>query len=646
MSAVRRRLSRLVINDQASSDAEDRHEANEVPPPPPYTLRDHCRYLGLKTEYTDRKSYWYCDWTSHFVPTLGTAKLENVVKEYCQPFSNLAELQDTHVGISALNSHTEDPLAVRTLSIRLRPDASHYKILQAVHQAFTNLHRSEYHIVASTTQTFQAIGAHGSVPYFVSASVGIHSKALERRLWIRFYHMESVALVMAGEDDTPSSRPIRNFLERLETSHHPEHNEGGSRHKMAPLRNELTPLNTRLAEACVLVQFVFDGNLEPSFACPEQTQQETSEFFQTTFTPSTSALEESKALPRHRNASKIFPSLASDDYPILQESWPLLDRIWSELQLQKCTWDTLVVETSRFGMPPCQATLDKDFCFALSEISQHAMLLDLQYQVAEAESILHETLGQYHALQVLLRDVLKKYRVPLPEGVPSTNKNLDIGQTPIKFSKRKLADFPWHDSVKKALDRVSREVAQACLVAHDPSKSLQTAQDAVEHVYQAFGAKDDIDQQHFLKQRNRQAMIRVAQEQAICKRLLEQLILAPTNWPKLPKLTSTVERWYEISLQSHTSNTRRNPVPIVEFQTKLGQGCVTATQIMLLGGILSTSVQVYDIIDVDLKATPQHPLTKLSIFQNGKRIGGFNPVDTRHQLLVQTVQTLKQLQEA
>ena len=610
--------------------------------PPPYTLRDHCKYLKLQTEHTKTGSHWYCDWTSQFISTTSTGssgstigQLKDIVRDYCQPFGSLAELQDQHVGFSCLSPHAEDPLAVRTVSIRLRPDAKHYLILQAVHQAFTALHKKDYYIVASTTETFQAIGANGSVPYFVAAFVSVHTTTLERRLWIRFYHIESVPHL--HEDETSiHAASIQDLLHRIHADSYTN--------KMAPLRNVLTPINSQLAEACVLVQLVLDGDLEPTFPCPEPNQRATSHFFRTTCNVSVSALEESKNLLSHRDVSGLFPSLSHEDYPILQESFPLLDRTWSELELQKCTYNTLVEETSRFGMRPCQATLDKEFCFALSQISQQHMLLELQTQVANAESILHETLSHYHELEVLLIDVMRrKYNIPHDTDEAS---NLDIGQTPISFPKRKLADFPWHDNVKKALEQVTHRIAEGCLVAFDPDISIQMADDAVQHVFTAFGQRDDMDQQAFLKQRNRQAMIRVAQQQTACKRLLEKIILAPTNWPDLPVLQNTAEMWYEISLKSHTSNIRRNPVPLLEFRTPLGQGCVTATQLMIMSGILSTTVMVYDWVDIDVQATPKHPLTKISITANGQRIGGFNPLDMNVEKLIQTMQTLKQLQEA
>jgi hypothetical protein len=193
------------------------------------------------------------------------------------------------------------------------------------------------------------------------------------------------------------------------------------------------------------------------------------------------------------------------------------------------------------------------------------------------------------------------------------------------------------------------------------------ADDSVHHVFTSFGTADDGDQTAFLKTRNRQAMIRVSQQQAALKRLLETIILAPTIWHgagSLPKLTAAVDRWYEISQHAKTSNLRRSPVPIFEFHTKLGgQGCLTCHQLILsspglgsmgsgLGSGMSwllsktTQVQVFDWVDIDVKTTPKNPLTKVVVMVNGKRVAGFNPIHMDPDKLIQIIHVLKALQEA
>ena len=118
-----------------------------------YTLGDHARHLNLSFEIVDtpccfqeeKKTttkpatqqqqqqytrYWYCDWTKHFVPSMHQNRLvRDVVKEYCQPIKQ-ADLEDMMVGVASVSR--QDPLAVRTVAIQLRPDCDHIKVFQAL----------------------------------------------------------------------------------------------------------------------------------------------------------------------------------------------------------------------------------------------------------------------------------------------------------------------------------------------------------------------------------------------------------------------------------------------------------------------------------------------------------------------------------
>jgi hypothetical protein len=429
---------------------------------------------------------------------------------------------------------------------------------------------------------------------------------------------------------------------------------GGITNQKAPLRNELTPINTKLAEACVLVQYILEEQAAPSSPSPGgHDAATTSKYFYTNYTPSPSVSQYNKTNICDRRVISIFPAIANDDYDIFQESFPLVERIWSELELGLCTLNTLVDETSRFGM--ChQPTLDKDFCFHLAQISQQTMLMDLQSQVQEAESILHDTIQEYNDVQVfLVSNVMRRaYNIPVPESVTNTTSSLDIGQTPIALPKRKAADFPWHPAVREALDEVAHRIAQDCLRRFDPKLSLQMAEDSVHFVYTAFGQADTVDQQYFIKRRNRQAMIRLMQQQQHIKHnILDTIVHAPNNWQGLPKLTQAVERWRKV-VQELDPNNSRPQVPLVEFATPFGgRGCITPHQLILQKSSktqmlsLSSPVQVFDLKAIDLQATPKNPLTKLSILENGKKVAGCNPNMKDLKPLIQLVHVLKALQE-
>lgn len=586
---------------------------------PPYTLADHCQYLNLRTETTDSHQYWFCDWTDHFLQYKNPCHLKGIVKDFCQPFETHAELQAHHVGLEPISSEKDDPYAVRTVSIRLRPDARQHLIIRAVHEAFTALHFKHYLILKSTMHLFHAIGADGAVPLFLAANIMTHKTNLERKLVLRFFHVDQVYL-----DE-----------EQLQTI-------GGISGQKAPLQAVHTRINTKLAEASALVQLVKAHGHVPSNNAPKPTQEETTRFLQSDEFCSKSVLS-----IFYKGVKMVFPSLSSKDSEVLQESYPLLDRIWSELEMAKCTFNTMVTETSRFGMRPCQPTIDKDFCFHLSQISQMHMLMELQDELEKAETVLHNALVDYSELQVLCEKVLTQdYMVPVPKENSDQTPYLDIGQTPIKMNKRKMEDFPWHPTIRTALDDVAAKVAAECLEkSFDPKVSLRMSDDAVDSVYSAFGTADDIDQQEFLKKRSRQSMIRITQQQGRVKRLLEKLILLPQNYPHLPLVTQMSEEWFEISIHSKTSNIRRSPIPIIVFKTRLGQGCVTCHQLILVAGVFRSEVQVFDWMDIDIKHTPSHPLTKIAVLENGKRVAGFNPRNAEAPVLVKICQTLKALQE-
>jgi hypothetical protein len=600
------------------TDGNAKVEAEEEEDISPYKLADHCKYLNLRTETTDSHQYWFCDWTEHFLqynnPSLN---LKGIVKDYCQPFETHTELQAHHVGLEPISAKKDDPYAVRTVSIRLRPDAKQHFIMRAVHQAFTALHVKHYLILKSTMHLFHAIGADGTVPLFLAANIITHKTNLERRLFLRFFHIDQVYL----EEEQ---------LQKIE----------GISGQKAPLQATHTRINTKLAEASALIQLVKEHGYRPSNDAPRQTKEEMSEFLQSEEFSSKSVLS-----IFYKEIKMVFPSLSTKDNGVFQESYPLMDRIWSELEMAKCTFNTMVTESSRFGMRPCQPTIDKDFCFHLSQISQLHMLLELQGDLEKTETVLHNTLVDYSELEVLLKRVLTEdYMVPVPED-QSSEANLDIGQTPIKMNKRKMEDFPWHPTIRKTLDDIAGQVAAECLQAFDPKVSLKMSDDAVDWVYSAFGAADDSDQKEFLKKRSRQSMIRITQQQGRVKRLLEKVILLPRTYPHLPLVTKMAEQWFEISVNAKTSNIRRSPIPIVVFKTTLGQGCVTSHQLILVAGVLRTEVQVFDWIDIDIKHTPSHPLTKITVLENGKRVTGFNPRNAESPVLVKICQTLKALQE-
>jgi len=140
------------------------------------------------------------------------------------------------------NNNKKEPPAVRTVTIRLRPDCDHIKVYGALNEAFAVLHPKHHTVLKNADNCFQAIGADGNTPLLLSAQL-VTSKdlsstqscqQLERYLLLRFFHVDQVHLM---EED----------LQKI----------GGVRNKMTQLKEAQTPLNNKLGEACAMLQNLF-----------------------------------------------------------------------------------------------------------------------------------------------------------------------------------------------------------------------------------------------------------------------------------------------------------------------------------------------------------------------------------------------------
>ena len=200
-----------------------------------YTLGQHAQYLQLSSEVVAQSGnrYWFCDWTPNFATLSHQNRLlENVVKEYCGPFTQF-DLEDTFVGFCPLSSMKKDPPAVRTVTMQLRPDCDHIKVFQSLNEAFAVLHPKHHAILKNSDNCFQAIGADGNTPLLLSAQIvtAKDRSRLDRYVLLRFFHADQTHLF---EED----------LKKV----------GGVKHQMTRLKEVQTPLNNKLGEACAMLQ--------------------------------------------------------------------------------------------------------------------------------------------------------------------------------------------------------------------------------------------------------------------------------------------------------------------------------------------------------------------------------------------------------
>ena len=599
------------ISTRSLAAANGIHKPGENGEIPPYTLGDHVRHVHLKSEEwpsscgKTKTTYNYCDMTQHFVQQAQQRKLmQDVVKEYCRPFTSFAELQDMWVGLDRIEqsaSHTKEPLAFRTLSIRIRPDCLNETVMESIETAFQAVHHTHRIEMQRTGQLFQAIGADGTVPYLVNAQLCMSKEmTLYRQLIIRFYHTSDIMLME----------------EELQIV-------GGLPPQQSPLAPGTIPVNTQLQEACALVQRLASDTEETP--APAPTQAETSEFLRSNHMESWGVQKENlRGAGQPRRA--VFPSLSRMDQGGLQESYPLIFRIFSELEMAKCTYNTLAAEeTCQFGMRPCHPTLDKQFCSQLSRLSQERMLLELQHAVEDADRHHHETNNHYNDFVYLVDFALRKCYLPLP---PENTTDDEKMNAPIKLPHH--PDFPWSNNVTKALQHVTKQCMddQSHHIRHDAIKaktaSLALVQDCVQHVFQAFCTADDQDQKAFLKEINKKNMLRLMERQKYLRHVVATITKAKT-----PQAVVIADYWYEIAQKA--SNRQGVPdsierqVPLLEFETFSGTGCVTASALIVSSKIaFLTKVVAFDLQKVDFLSS-KNALTKMSVSINGKKVYGLNP---------------------
>lgn len=343
--------------------------------------------------------------------------------------------------------------------------------------------------------------------------------------------------------------------------------------------------------------------------------------------------------------------------------------------MNKCTFNTMVDEASRFGMRPCQPTLDKDYCIQLYQVSQQRMLEDLRDALDKSENELHNDLSDYSEFeQQLTHTMLKTYKIPLDEKYHNlfnrrdhTSDSLDVGQTPVSLPQRNVGEFPWEfDKITLALQDVTHTIACVCLEQdYDPLlHSLQVCERSVEHVFTTIEDANDCDLQEFVKKRNRQAIIRVSQQKLYLKDLvMEKLSNAPRVWGELPMLEDAVARWRKIAAQASNKDEARLrsnwgagsgggggrkafEVPLLEFSTKFGTGCVTQNTVILLSEMpFFESVKAFEINKIEVVWTPNHALHKVGIMRHGKRLQGFSPTSVDAQQVVKAVKVLKNLNQ-
>lgn len=665
----------------------DHPEPPPPPPPPPprpatadtkvpsaYTLQDHADFLKLRTEKAG--GWYYCD-MSQYLPTSTETSTTDLVKDYCLPipFRKLKRLYSGlmyHHVLSSSSSTTatpaknapttpstqdasqqplavthsdslstlapslstsstplpqEEPLPVRTVTIRIRPDVLCGAVMDAIHHAFEILPNN------CTSHILKRQGGHlrGGV-YIADKSLAYvadvqlctqKNDELERRLVIRFYHIQ---------DDPDAMNELGQALQQKVATSMEVATPGWSGESSS---EDKSAANRHMKQSCSLIQRLMAaqqqggshkmdakqqsswlGLRDMAFDTKAEMQKAIGKHLESNFKTCPSVREENKkASPTIRRLT--LPSLASKDWDLLEVSWTLTNSLVEELDTRDCTYNT--ISTLPFGQFPSLPTLDVHYCSQLRRLSREAMISNLLRAAKDLEDYAKGAEYNCAICIALLEPMLNHYGIP-PLNFPKTSKPLR--EYPMEHTPPQVACPPWGSLVMEALNKIA---------AKTPTGDIDVVT-AVKMVYNAFTRQDDEEQAARLGRKNAQIMERLAMLQAHQRSLVQNICDAHVYSAKASQSAATFRKRAQKATNAGKEGFPRvldAEVPLLCFRVSLGasssgtcyvtknQMLFLTTYIPLVGG---TKCMVFDLELVDFEVDESVPSTLLHPFPNTMKI--------------------------
>ncbi|KAL3925889.1 MAG: hypothetical protein SGILL_000101 [Bacillariaceae sp.] len=341
-------------------DAED-HECNDTMMQClDYSYGDHADFLFLRRDDITNQHY-HCDVSHFFVES----RFLNLVTEFCCAFP-LEQLDDMFVGLEGIGSDNsasaeasldeqEEPLPLRILTMRLRPDTGSSEIIEAVQEAcggqpnstvtIEKQHKTRWQCLISTTEDMRIISS-----FLLDAQICTRRRSpFERELIIRIFPGAAV-----DEEDACLQ-------------------EDGEL---------LTPLNQHMQQAAAFVYNMVEAEKETLdmdiylLPCLEQS-------------PGSTSAKLSKWIQDQNETGKIDPDFPTCLFHTIDEV-PLFNPQGQE----------------KNGVAP---VFDPIYCSQLSLLSQEETILEVEMKMIELEETSQQNLEQHAQFQKFIRDARKTY---------------------------------------------------------------------------------------------------------------------------------------------------------------------------------------------------------------------------------------------
>jgi hypothetical protein len=708
------------INLNPEQASAERYNATTVEAPAVYTLQDHADYLKLRAEhvggwyYCDMTSKFlpttsgtvtakdlvkdYClpvpfrklkriyaglvfhDVLQHIKRPPATTPANATNREFSTPQRGATVTQDGLLVTPSRNStaptlrtpktpadsamqgdlhpnhNVEEPLPVRTVAIRVRPDVLCGAIMDAVHHAFEILPSN------CTTHVLKRQGGHirgavyvpnKQVAYVVDIQLCTQKNDdLERRLVVRYYHIQDdpEALYELGQtlqrkqqEVPPSPQIVDDILRADSTTPTVNSNTTGMSSLTNSTYTAMTPIaendvitedreatNKHLKQACSLIQRLMAAQQQGGINKMDIKQQKTwlglrdvpfdskmtmqhviGKHLESNFKACPSVREENKkATPTIRRLT--LPSLSTKDQPMLDVSWTLTGHIIEELDNRDCTFNTLA--TLPFGQFPSLPTLDVQYCSQLRRLSRESMITQLLKSAKDLED--YVSLAEYSCAVciTLLAPMLEFYGV-LPLTLPKA-KSLD--EYPLEYTPPQQVCPPWGNFVMEALNVVASKT---------PTRDI-TLQDAVRMVFRAFTKQDDEEQGARLGRKNAQIMERLANMQshqrAVIQNITDAHVYSQMAAEAASSFVKRAQQALNVGKPGHPTMLKEE-VPLLECKislgaSKCGRCYVTSSAVLFTTSYIpvmgTTSSILLDLNKIDFEVESNPTSSLLNPFPN------------------------------
>jgi len=513
----------------------------------------------------------------------------------------------------------EEPLPVRTVAIRLRPDVLCGAIMDAVYHAFEILPQN------CISHVFKRQGGHlrGGVyvlekkmAYIVDAQLCTQKNdEMERRLILRFYHVQ---------DDPDALNELSQALQnKVPPTPVPEEEES----------EEKNAANRHMKQSCSLIQRLMAaqqqgkkvdakqqsswlGLKDTAFGSKSEMQRAIGAHLESNFKPCPSVREENKkaSLTIRR---LTLPSLSPKDWVVLEYAWALTHSMIEELDTRDCTYNTIA--TLPFGQFPSLPTLDVHYCSQLRRLSREAMIAQLLKSAKDLEDYAKGAEYNCAICITLLKPMIILYGIP-PVTLPKSAKPLR--EYPLDYTPPQIACPPWGNLVMEALNKVTKQAGT------DGIDALS----AVKMVYDAFVKQDDLEQAARLGRKNAQIMDRLAALQAHQRSLIQNIRDSSVYCEKASDEAALFLKRAQSAKNAGTPgfpSELKSETPILSFRSSVsgkssGTCYVTDSKVMFAGTYIplvgSKTVMVYDLKEVTFEVDTSTPSTLLNPFPNTMKV--------------------------